>query len=349
MLDAEHLHNSLRLAGNFKIVNREFGIHFCYDIQTLVTLDPYFDCDGHLLLDALALSAASGIAFELDEIRAFEAKPGLRPHQSAAVQLARTMCSAEAEVSSRKVRFTPGPIRAGDFVAKIETAGPISSVLQAAMIPAILAPGPVQLTVTGGTDVLYRPNVSYVEQVLCPYYRMFADVEMKVERRGTFPGGGGRVVVRVDNQRLPPAPDLQSNPKFEQFRLQVVGGGIRLDETLEALKQKLQGPVQVEHLDPDANVLSLCLWAESNGARWPGLIGSWSVGERSRGGKFGQKLAADLRQKLDSLLYDPRVELLSWLAGAPIPATVSQDSNELAASKYLARTLPFQVNVGNRG
>jgi hypothetical protein len=70
------------------------------------------------------------------------------------------------------------------------------------------------------------------------------------------------------------------------------------------------------------------------------------VGDVSRREKFGQKLAADVLLRLKSQLYDPRVELLSWLAGAPIPATLSPDSNELAASKYLARTLPFHSRSG---
>ena len=42
--------------------------------EKMIELDPYFDCDGHLLLDALALSAAFTTPFQLADIRAFEEK-----------------------------------------------------------------------------------------------------------------------------------------------------------------------------------------------------------------------------------------------------------------------------------
>ncbi|MBT9583536.1 hypothetical protein IV102_09300 [bacterium] len=306
----------------------------------MVELDPYFDCDGHLLLDALALSAAFGTPFELREIRAFEEKhKGLRPHQLAAIQLTGMLCGAEVRLSDTEVNFSPGPLRAGDFAVSIKTAGPISSVLQAALLPALLAPGPVTLTILGGTDVLYRPNLAYVENVLLPYYRMFADISLKVIHRGIFPRGEGKVVVRIEDQRPAPAPDFAESPGFESFHLQVVGDASNGDEILEKLQDRLGKPLLVERLSPDLNVMSLCLWAQARSGNWPCVVGSWRVGDSGMTPKFGIKLVNELLERLTPPLYDPRVELLAWLAGGPLAETATQESKELAATKYLIGTM----------
>lgn len=303
-------------------------------------LNPYFDCDGHLLLDALAISSAFGRPFCLDEIRAFEEKKrGMRPHQDAAIGLVKQMCSATVDWDKTSIEFAPGPLRSGEFFAKVDGAGPISSVLQAALLPAVFAPGPVMLTVSGGTDVLYRANLGYVEKVLLPYYRMFADISLKIERRGVFPRGNGRVVLRVENQRMPPTPILTRPLSPSQAHLQIVGDAPNWDAILDNIEKGLTQPLTVEHLCPDLNVFSVCAWAEAETDGWPATVGCWRVSDRSAQPKFGAKLAEEFRDTVSSWRMDPRVQLLSWLAGAPMPQTATEDSNELAATKYLAKTL----------
>lgn len=303
-------------------------------------LDPYFDCDGHLLLDALALSAAFGQPFSLVEIRAFEERKwGLRPHQDAAIGLVQAICGATVEYDKTSIKFTPGPLRSGEFFAEVDGAGPISAVLQAALLPAIFAPGPVTLTVSGGTDVLYRPNLAYVEKVLLPYYRMFADISLKIEKRGIFPRGNGRVTLRIEGQRAPAKPVLKRPSTAPQAHLQVVGGAPNWDAILDRIQTGVTQPLIIEHLCPDLNVLSLCAWAEADRGEWPSTVGCWRVSDRSVQLKFGAKLADDFENTMTLWHYDPRAQLLSWLAGATVPVTATGDSNELAATKYLAKTL----------
>lgn len=306
--------------------------------NALFKLNPYFDCDGHLLLDALALSATLGTPFELDEIRAFERKnPGLRPQHTAAIDLVRKLCGANVDLTSTRLRFEPGPLRPGHYHADVKTAGPISSVLQAALLPAVRAPGPVELVITGGTDVLYRPNVDYVQEILLPYYSMFADVTISVPQRGLFPRGDGRVVVGVEGQKTPPLPDLPVRPDSSRFRLRAVG--MVDDSILDAVAQRLGRPVSIDRVSPRLKVRSLTLRAEAASGQWPCIVGSWRVGDGSVGPKFGTKLAGELLEALEKPVYDPRVELLAWMAGGRLAGTVSEDSNELAATKYLARVL----------
>ena len=303
-------------------------------------LDPYFDCDGHLLLEALALSATFGRPFCLDDIRAFEEKKkGLRPHQDAAIGLAQAISGASVNYDRTSIKFIPGPIRSGEFSAEVDGAGPISSVLQAALLPAIFAPGPVVLNVSGGTDVLYRPNLGYVEKVLLPYYRKFADISLKIDRRGIFPRGNGRVILKIEGQRMPSKPILIQPSTTPTTHLQVVGSAPNWDAILGSIQAGLTQPLKIEHLCPDLNVLSLCAWTEAKVDEWPATVGCWRVSDRSVLPKFGAKLADDFEDTITVWRHDPRVQLLSWLAGAPMQVTATSDSNELAATKYLAKAL----------
>ena len=306
----------------------------------MLELDTRFECDGHLLLDALALSAAFQTPFRMDDIRAFEEKKkGMRPHQDAAISLVRDMTNGHATYNRNSVEFSPGPLRAGDFIAEVDGAGPISSVLQAALLPAVLAPGPVTMTIVGGTDVLYRPNFAYVEKVLLPYYRKFATVTLKVEKRGIFPRGNGRVIVKVSDQKLPTLPNLEGSSTYEKFHLQVIGSAAQSAEILEIIQQSLPGPVELDLGEKDLNVFSLCLWAEVLTEGWPHVLGSWRVGDTGVTPKFGTKLVNEFLDKLSNLVQDPRAQLLGWLAGIPMPETTTADSNELAATKYLFKAL----------
>lgn len=155
----------------------------------------------------MALAAVTGQATEIVRIRRRRSPPGLKAQHLAGVRLAARLCGARLEgdrIGSEELRFLPGPLQAGEFSADVGTAGSLTLLLQAALLPALLAPGPVRLRLRGGTDVRWSPPADYLSAVVLPWFRRLAPILETVPRRGYFPEGGG--VLEIHAGEGPPLP-----------------------------------------------------------------------------------------------------------------------------------------------
>ena len=110
----------------------------------MITLDAVpGESAGQVLRTALALSAATGQAFEMKGIRARRPRAGLAPAHLAAVRAASLVCGARvhgAFEGSPDLRFEPGAVTAGDFGFELEGPGAVTLVLQT-VVP-VLATAP---------------------------------------------------------------------------------------------------------------------------------------------------------------------------------------------------------------
>jgi RNA 3'-terminal phosphate cyclase (ATP) len=160
---------------------------------------------GQLLRTACALSAVTGEAVRLMNIRARRVPAGLAPQHLAAVKALAALSGADVEglaLRATELVFRPGQLRGGEFHFDIGTAGSITLVLQALLPAALCGTGPTRLRVTGGTDVRAAPPLDYLRFVLLPLLaRMGVRAEIQCERRGYYPRGGGEVVVAVEPGR----------------------------------------------------------------------------------------------------------------------------------------------------
>lgn len=156
---------------------------------------------GQMLRTALGLSALTGKPFEMVNIRSSRPNPGLQAQHLTAVRAVASLCNADvdgADLRSTRLRFTPAALSGGTFSFDIGTAGSISLVLQAALLPAVFAPKPVTLRLTGGTDVPWSPPIDYLKEVLLPVIRRFcASATLNVTRRGYYPAGLGSVELKI--------------------------------------------------------------------------------------------------------------------------------------------------------
>ena len=156
---------------------------------------------GQILRSALALSMITGQPFRITDIRANRAKPGLMRQHLVAVQAAAQVsgaCVSGAELGSCELRFTPGPVKAGDYDFAIGSAGSCTLVLQT-IVPALLfAPRPSTIRITGGTHNMMAPPVQFLQQSYLPLLaRMGAEVGLELKRYGFYPAGGGEVLATV--------------------------------------------------------------------------------------------------------------------------------------------------------
>ncbi|MGH7132021.1 MAG: RNA 3'-terminal phosphate cyclase [Phycisphaerales bacterium] len=160
---------------------------------------------GQILRSSLALSMATGRPFRIVNIRAGRAKPGLMRQHLTCIQAAALVSSAEVDggvVGSQKVTFVPGKVKAGEYAFAIGTAGSTTLVLQAILPVLIAAEGDSKVTIEGGTHNKSAPSVEFLQKALTPLLnRIGANLQVRLERHGFYPAGGGRIVVDIAQLR----------------------------------------------------------------------------------------------------------------------------------------------------
>lgn len=166
---------------------------------------------GQILRTALALSAHSGTPLHMVNIRAGRKNPGLAPQHLAGVLAVAQLCDAQlqgVELRSQEIHFTPRcAVEAGAYTFDISrlsgqsSAGAVTLLLQAILLPLALTPGESYLLLRGGTHVAWSPPLHYVHWVLLPALaRMGLKVEIDLDDWGWYPRGGGQIMVRISGQ-----------------------------------------------------------------------------------------------------------------------------------------------------
>ena len=150
------------------------------------------EAGGQLVRTAAALSAITGKAFKITNIRGARPEPGLKAQHLEGLNALKEICGAEVsgfELGSRELVFIPKKFEPRDLEVKISTAGSIGLVLQALLICAEKFPKPVKIKFSGGgTWGKWAPPVLYLEKVFCQLAG--AQMETKISREGFYPKGG---------------------------------------------------------------------------------------------------------------------------------------------------------------
>ncbi|MGE0080953.1 MAG: RNA 3'-terminal phosphate cyclase [Thiohalomonadaceae bacterium] len=184
-----------------------------------LTIDGAFgEGGGQILRSALALSLCLGRPFRIVNIRRARRRPGLRPQHLAAVKAATAVGEAEvsgAGIGSAELSFRPRALRTGEFHFSTGTAGSTTLVLQT-VLPALLTGGaPSELVLEGGTHNPLAPPFDFFSEAFVPLLnRMGPHIEVRMERPGFYPAGGG--VVRV---HATPAARLQPLQLLERGKV----------------------------------------------------------------------------------------------------------------------------------
>ncbi len=183
----------------------------------------YGEGGGQVLRTALAMSAVTQQDTKISNIRSNRPNPGLSPSHIVSVEAVARIADAEVDglfPGSREIEFRPRQLTGGDFELDVGTAGSISLVLQACLIPAALSKRAVRLDIKGGTDVRWSPPIDYMRLVHLPILDMLGiSSDIDVLGRGFYPEGGGRVVVNIS-----PCTRLNSIHLTEAGKVMVIDG-----------------------------------------------------------------------------------------------------------------------------
>jgi len=157
---------------------------------------------GQMLRSALSLSLVTGKAFRMENIRAKREKPGLLRQHLTAVLAASEIADAEAEgatLGSKTLTFTPGPVRSGNYHFSISTAGSGTLVFQTILPALMTASGRSEITIEGGTHNMQAPPLDFLQKAFLPVInRLGPKVEIRLEKYGFYPAGGGRFIATIE-------------------------------------------------------------------------------------------------------------------------------------------------------
>jgi RNA 3'-terminal phosphate cyclase (ATP) len=165
----------------------------------------------------------------MEKVRAGREKPGLLRQHLTALRAAAEVCGATItgdELSSQQLSFAPGPVQTGPYEFKIGTAGSATLVLQTVLPPLLLAQGPSDLALEGGTHNPFAPPFNFLEKCFLPLInRMGPTVYAHLERPGFYPAGGGRFTVSIQPAgKLQPLELLDAGPSRQHVARALVAG-----------------------------------------------------------------------------------------------------------------------------
>ncbi len=171
--------------------------------KELVEIDGSFgEGGGQILRTSLALSAILGKPFTIHHIRSKRRNPGLQAQHLKAVEASAQIAEGHvegAEVGSQRITFFPQKIIPGNYRFEVKTAGSVTLILQAILLPLSMARGTSKATLIGGTHVPWSPPFHYFSEVLLPAIeRMGISAEAILERWGYYPKGGGMMDLKVN-------------------------------------------------------------------------------------------------------------------------------------------------------
>lgn len=160
---------------------------------------------GQIVRTALALAVALGRAVTVTRIRGGRPKPGLQPQHLTVVQALAAISEAHvagAELGATELEFTPRTLQGGTYrfdVGAIKgSAGSVSLLFQALLLPLALAEAPSRLTLIGGTHVPWSPPVHYLAEVFLPALQAVGiEAAVSLRRWGWYPAGGGEIEATI--------------------------------------------------------------------------------------------------------------------------------------------------------
>ncbi len=327
----------------------------------------YGEGGGQILRTAISLSALTLKPVRITNVRANRPQPGLKKQHLGGIELTAMLVNASVqglEVGSTEVVFQPRERRGGDFSLDVGTAGSISLLLQAALLPAVLAPEPVAFKLRGGTDVRWSPPIDYLRNVFAKTItRLGPSIEIRQVRRGHYPRGGGEVSCRVS-----PVRSLNSIKLIEFGELKEISGishCVRLPAHVAQRQAVSAGDVIRERLGIEASIQiesypkdndphhgpgsGIVIWATSeNGA----VLGADSLGEKGEraeelGSRAAQRLVKEIStgKAIDSHLCDMVVPYLAVASGVSEVGVTELTSHLVTNIWVLERVLGTKIEL----
>ena len=244
------------------------------------------DGGGQVVRTAVTLSALSGRAVTVEDVRGDRSTPGMRPQHVAAVEAAAALCSATVEgatTGADALVFDPGPLRADDVAVDVGTAGSVPLVFDTVLPLATALDEPATVTATGGTDVEWSPPMDYLRRVKLPLLSMAGlEADLSVDGRGFYPVGG-EATLSLSPSSLDP---ISAVNRGSLRRLEV--HSVATTDLADAEVAERQAAAVAEGVDADAPVGAEATYAEADSPGSVVVLAAVYGGSRAGFGALGE-------------------------------------------------------------
>ena len=305
----------------------------------MIKLDGSFlEGGGSIVRQALALSTITQKPFEITDIRKGRSTPGLKNQHLHCIKSLEKLCNAktnDTQLASTHLKYGPDKIESKNLDIDIGTAGSITLLFQSILIPSIFADKPLKITVTGGTDTKFAQPFDYFKEIFLPQIRRFADVDVRLIKRGYYPKGNGKIELKI-KQKF----HLKDFNNFNEFHAHLKENAQKIDITQQhnliqikgishasfslqkaevaerqaknaelTLKNKYSCPVNIETtynetLSPGSGITLWAIFSKQKDEidiNNPIRLGADSLGERGKKAeKVGQEAANNLIKEIES-------------------------------------------------
>ncbi len=322
---------------------------------------------GQILRTSIALSALTMTPIKIVNIRAKRRNPGLARQHVTVVKVIKALTNADVRglaLRSKTLDFYPRKRVSGSFKFDVGTAGSIPLILQAILPVMALAPGPINLTIIGGTDVPMSPPIDYIINVFLRYLnKMGYYPSISIVRRGHYPRGGGIVqVVSKPIEKLTPLNLIRRGRVVEiRGRSHCVKLPSHVAERQASSASRIlreagyrnisidveyYPPEKDPHLGPGSGIV---LWALTSNES---VLGADALGARGKpaevvGREAATKLLEELKseQALDSHLGDMIIPFLAIADGMSIVGTSKLTLHTITNIEVVRLILGVKVEV----
>ncbi|MFQ5829462.1 MAG: RNA 3'-terminal phosphate cyclase [Candidatus Methylomirabilia bacterium] len=264
---------------------------------------------GQILRTALSLAVALRRPVTVTRIRVRRPKPGLQPQHLTVVQALAAISGAQVEgdtLDSTELTFVPRTLHGGTYrfdVGAIKaSAGSVSLLFQALLLPLVFAEAPSRLTLIGGTHVPWSPPVHYLTDAFLPALRRSGlQATLTLHRWGWYPRGGGEI-----QGRIAPSPELRGL-RWEKRTAPEAISGISAVSRLPLSIAERQRQRALDRLTARGVVADIAL-VEDDSALGPGTVlslaasGPSSLGGASALGRRGLRAEAVADEAVERFL-----------------------------------------------
>lgn len=336
----------------------------------MIKLDgSYLEGGGSIVRQALALSTITQKPFEVTDIRKGRKNSGLKNQHLHCVKALEKLCNAKTQgvsLASTYLKYEPNKIESKNLDIDIGTSGSITLLLQSILIPSIFADKPLKITITGGTEGKFAQPFDYFKEVFLPQLKRFADIDVKLIKRGYYPKGNGKVELKIAQKysltNFNNFEDFhkhlkENTPKIsltEQHNLIQIKGISHASFTLQnadvaerqaktaelILKNKYKCPITIEtsYNETLSTGSGITLWAifsknnEEIDINNPIRLGADSLGERGKKAEIvGEEAAFNLIKEIES-----KAPVDHYLADQILPFISLTSKSKIKASKITA-------------
>ena len=274
----------------------------------MISIDgSYGEGGGQILRLSVALSAVTQEPVMIKNIRCNRPNPGLRPQHVSAIHSVAQICNAKVEgnkVGSSLINFYPSNLKGGKYSFDIGTAGSVTLMLQACIIPSLFADENVEISITGGTDVKWAPPWDYFHYVFLSHLnQMNINIQACIIKRGYYPRGGGRVNVTIKplEKFFPIIPKdkekIQVKGIVHSANLPMhIAQRIKKSAVEVLSRHQLPAEIEIQFVQSSSAGAGIVLWTQGGN-----ILGADSLGEKGVSAeKIGSLAATKLIKEIQS-------------------------------------------------